>query len=305
MPHPAPHGPRSILDRIGAIGAWSFDLDQLSVAEAQSFARQVEELGFGSLWLAEGAASREALTHASVLLQGTERLAVGTGIASIWARDAVATASARRTLGDAYPDRFLLGLGVSHVGAVARRGHDYAARPLTAMREYLTAMDDAVLKSPEPVRPAPRLLAALRPRMLALAAELTDGAHSYFVPVEHTRRAREILGPDPLLVTELAVVLATDPAIARSVARRHTEHYLARDNYRSNLVWLGLPEDELTGGGSDRVVDDLVAWGDPADVVERIDEHRQAGADHVVVQVLQVVDRAPLADFADLAALLF
>src|SRR5882757_979174 len=202
-----PSTARSILDRAGPVGVWSFDLDQLPVAEAASFARDVERLGFGSLWIAEGVASREALTHAATLLHATERLVVGTGIASIWARDAISMASARRTLADAHPDRFVLGLGVSHVGAVTRRGHEYAARPVATMREYLTAMDDAILKSPEPTRPAPRLLAALRPRMLALAGERADGAHTYFVPVEHTRRARELLGADPLVVVEQAVAL--------------------------------------------------------------------------------------------------
>jgi len=297
-----PSTARSILDRAGPVGVWSFDLDQLPVAEAASFARDVERLGFGSLWIAEGVASREALTHAATLLHATERLVVGTGIASIWARDAISMASARRTLADAHPDRFVLGLGVSHVGAVTRRGHEYAARPVATMREYLTAMDDAILKSPEPTRPAPRLIAALRPRMLGLAGERADGAHTYFVPVEHSRRARELLGPDPLLVVEQAVALTSDPVLARRVARQHTEHYLARDNYRNNLTWLGFPDDELSAGGSDRVVDELVAWGDAADVAKRIEAHRQAGADHVVVQVLPVGDRPPLADLAHLAA---
>jgi alkanesulfonate monooxygenase SsuD/methylene tetrahydromethanopterin reductase-like flavin-dependent oxidoreductase (luciferase family) len=180
---------RSAAARLGRVGAWSFGLDGLPVAEAMRVARAVEDLGFGSLWIAEGTASREALSHAAVLLSTTSRLVVGTGIASIWARDPTAMAAGARTLADAFPGRFILGVGVSHAGAVGRRGHEYPARPLRTMREYLDAMDSAPLSSPAPDPPVTRVLAALRPRMLELAAERADGVHSYFVPVAHTRRA--------------------------------------------------------------------------------------------------------------------
>jgi probable F420-dependent oxidoreductase len=272
--------------RLGRVGAWSFGLDALPVAEAIEVARAVEDLGFGSLWLAEGAASREALSHAAVLLSATSRLVIGTGIASIWARDPVAMAAGSRTLADAFPGRFILGMGVSHAGAVGRRGHEYAKRPLTRMREYLDAMDAAKLASPVPDPPAARILAALRPRMLDLAALRTDGVHSYFVPVEHTRRARAAIGPHALLIPEQAAVLESDPETARAVARTHTSHYLARENYRENLLALGIPAAGLEHGGSDDVVDALIARGDEAAVRARVQEHLEAGADHVVLQPL-------------------
>jgi probable F420-dependent oxidoreductase len=285
---------RSTAARLGRVGAWSFGLDGLSVAEAVRVARAVEDLGFGSLWIAEGAASREALSHAAVLLGATSRLVVATGIASIWARDPAAMAAGARTLADAFPGRFVLGMGVSHAGAVGRRGHQFAAQPLTRMREYLDAMDAATLSSPIPNPPTTRVLAALRPRMLELAARRTQGVHSYFVPVEHTRRARAILGKDALLVPEQAVVLESDPTTARAIARTHTSHYLARENYRENLRSLGMPDAELDHDGSDGVVDALVAWGDDDAIRARVEEHLEAGADHVVLQPI-----APAASGSD------
>jgi probable F420-dependent oxidoreductase len=270
--------------RLGRVGAWSFGLDGLPVADAIEVARAVEDLGFGSLWIAEGTASREALSHAAILLSATSRLVVATGIASIWARDPAAMESGARTLADAYPGRFILGLGVSHAGAVARRGHEYATRPVAKMREYLDAMDAAQLSSPVPDPPPARVLAALRSRMLELAARRAEGVHSYFVPVEHTRRARSILGPDALLIPEQAVVLERDPAAARALARTHTAHYLARENYRENLRSLGIPAADLAGDGSDSLIDTLVAWGDDTAIRDRVREHLEAGADHVVLQ---------------------
>lgn len=270
--------------RLGRVGAWSFGLDGLPVAAAIEVARAVEDLGFGSLWIAEGTASREALSHAAILLSATSRLVVATGIASIWARDPAAMESGARALADAYPGRFILGLGVSHAGAVARRGHEYTARPVAKMREYLDAMDAAPLSSPVPDPPPARVLAALRSRMLELAARRAEGVHSYFVPVEHTRRARSVLGPDALLIPEQAVVLEQDPAAARALARMHTAHYLARENYRENLRSLGIPAADLAGDGSDSLIDALVAWGDDTAIQARVREHLDAGADHVVLQ---------------------
>jgi probable F420-dependent oxidoreductase len=277
---------RSAAARLGRVGAWSFGLDVLPIAEAVRVARAVEDLGFGSLWIAEGTASREALSHAAVLLGATSRIVVGTGIASIWARDPTAMAAGARTLADAFPGRFILGVGVSHAGAVGRRGHEYPARPLRTMREYLDAMDSAPLSSPAPDPPVTRVLAALRPRMLELAAQRADGVHSYFVPVAHTRRARAAIGPDALMIAEQAAVLDECPDTARAVARTHTSHYLARENYQENLRSLGIPREELHGTGSDDVVDALVAWGDQAAVRTRVQEHLKAGADHVVLQPL-------------------
>ena len=301
-----PSRARSAAARLGRVGAWSFGLDGLPVAEAVKVARAVEDLGFGSLWIAEGTASREALSHAAVLLCATSRLVVGTGIASIWARDPTAMAAGSRTLADAFPGRFILGMGVSHAGAVGRRGHEYSPRPLSRMREYLDAMDGAPLSSPVPDPPATRVLAALRTRMLELAAQRTDGVHSYFVPVAHTHRARAAIGPDALLVTEQAAVPERDPRTARAIARAHTSHYLARDNYRENLRSLGIPGAELEDGGSDGVIDALVAWGELGAIGARVQEHLDAGADHVVLQPLGAATSAKEAieQFILLAAVL-
>jgi probable F420-dependent oxidoreductase len=271
-------------DALGPVGAYSFALDRLPTAEAVEVARAIEKFGFGSLWIAEGAASREALSHASILLAGTSTLVVGTGIASIWARDPTAMASGWRTLSDAYPGRFVLGMGVSHTGAVGRRGHDYGSRPFSTMRGYLDEMDSANLLSPVPKAGQTRVLAALRPRMLQLAAERTDGAHTYFVPPDHTHRARSLIGAEPLLVVQQAVVLEEDPSAARQTARKHTSHYLGRENYRNNLCSLGIDEAEMEGGGSDRLVDAVIAWGSEERIGGRIEEQRAAGADHVVIQ---------------------
>jgi probable F420-dependent oxidoreductase len=268
------------------VGVWSFDLDALPLSRARDAVRCVAEAGYGSLFFAEGARSREALTHAAMLLDADPRLVIGTGIANIWARDPVAMASASRTLGEVSAGRFILGMGVSHAGALARRGHVADPKPLALVRDYLGAMDAADLLQPRFEPPVPRLLAALRPGMLALAAELASGAHTYFVPVEHTVRARDLLGPEPLLVVEQAAVVGASTAAACEIARRHTEHYLGRDNYRNNLHWLGFSDQDLSGSGSDAVVDALIACGGPDEIAERVSAHFAAGADQVLVQVL-------------------
>ncbi len=277
--------------RLGAVGAWLGGLAVARSDDARAAARDVEALGYGCLWSPEGMGTREAIANVGVLLAATERISVGTGIANIWARDAIAAASAARVLDDAYPGRFVLGLGVSHPVQVDPRGHTYA-RPVATMRAYLDAMDASPFESPDAsadeveLPPVPRLLAALRPRMLELAAERADGAHTYLVTPEHTARARAILGPDRVLVVEQSVVLDADPAAARARARAHLDWYLDVPNYRANLRWLGLADADLDAGGTDAVVDALVAWGDEAAICARIDEHRAAGADHVGLQPL-------------------
>jgi probable F420-dependent oxidoreductase len=286
------------------VGIWSFGLDALPLSQARDAVRCVSEAGYGSLFFAEGARSREALTHAAMLLAADARLVIGTGIANIWARDPVAMASASRTLGEAFAGRFVLGMGVSHAGALARRGHVADPKPLALVREYLAAMDAADLLQP-PVTPAvPRLLAALRPGMLGLAGELASGAHTYFVPVEHTVRARDALGPEPLLVVEQAAVVNASSAAAREIARHHTEHYLARDNYRNNLRWLGFSDQELSGSGSDAVVDALVVHGGTDEIAERVSAHFAAGADQVLIQFIGSEPGFPAHDVAALAPVL-
>jgi probable F420-dependent oxidoreductase len=274
---------------IGSIGIWAF-LDVLPAREAQAAAREIEDLGFGALWIPE-ALGREAFTHAAVLLAGTSRLVVATGIANVWARDAMAMAAAQRTLCEAYPDRFLLGMGVSHqplVGGI--RGHDYR-KPLSYMRAYLDAMDGAVFMAAQPAALPRRVLAALHPKMLDLARERSWGSHPYFVTPQHTARAREALGSDRLLAPEQAILLESDPEKARTIARQHMAIYLGLPNYRRNLLTLGFRDSDFDDGGTDRLVDAIVAWGDVEAIRERVRSHHAAGADHVCLQALTADSR--------------
>ena len=289
---------------VGRFGIWTSALDRQPATIVRQAVAKIERLGFGALWVGE-AARREVFANASLLLSATQQLVVASGIANIWARDAMAMAAGQRTLSEAWDSRFLLGLGVSHDRLVDPRGHRYE-RPLTAMRRYLDAMDRAPYLAPMPDPAAmTRVLGALGPRMLALAGEVTDGAHPYLVPVEHTEQARAILGSTKLLCPEVAVVVIPDPEAARRVARAHLATYLQLANYRGNLARLGFGDHDLTGGGSDRLVDALVAWGPAERVVRRVHEHLDAGADHVAIQVLTADPaRVPLEEWTDLAAAL-
>jgi probable F420-dependent oxidoreductase len=282
------------------------NLDRLDAAQLREYARAVEASPrFGALWYPETIAGKEAFALGTFLLAATERLVVATGIASVWARDAMAAANGSRAIAEWFPGRFVLGLGVSHAPSAATRGHAYD-RPYERMRVYLDQMDAARYVGPEPRLPPTRVLAALGPRMLRLAAERAAGAHPYFVPVEHTTLARQTLGPEPLLAVEQAVVLERDPATARAIARTHTRRYLALENYVSNLRRLGWAERDLTpDGGSDALVDAIVAHGDAREVARRVEEHLARGADHVCVQfVLPDASRAPIAEMGVLAGVL-
>jgi len=288
--------------RIGKVGVWTGQLDFSPAAEVRAAAAEVEQAGYGALWTGE-AVGREVFTAAQLLLSATSTLSVATGIANIWARDALAMAAGQCALGEAFPDRFLLGIGVSHQRLLEVRGEEYR-KPLAFMRDYLAAMDSAyeVYRAVPPDRRPPRLLAALGPKMLELAGAAADGAHTYFVPPEHTATAREILGPGKLLVPEQAVVLSPDPTVAREIARRHTGSYLRLANYTNNLRRFGFGDADFAGGGVDRLVDTIVAWGDVDAVVPRVRAHLDAGADHVCVQVL-IDDRRglPRKEWAELA----
>jgi probable F420-dependent oxidoreductase len=275
----------ALREALGRIGAWSFALEALPAAEEREAAAEIDALGYRAIWVPESVDSREAFAHAGWLLESTERAIVATGIANIWARDPTAMANGWRMLSDAYPGRFLLGIGVSHQGSVARRGAVYE-RPLSAMREYLDAMDHAPSTAPEP-EVAPRLvLAALGPRMLELGAERAHGVHPYFVPVEHTAFARQRLGPGPVLAVEQTVVLESDPSRARDIARAFALDYLQTENYARNLRRMGWTDADLRGQGSDALIDAVVAWGDADRVAVRVRQHLDAGADHVCVQVV-------------------
>jgi probable F420-dependent oxidoreductase len=285
----------ALREALGRVGAWSFALESLTAAEEREAAAQIESLGYGAIWVPEAVESREIFSHAGWLLASTERVVVASGIANIWARDPAATANGWRMLSDAYPGRFLLGIGVSHAGSVGRRGHEYK-RPYSAMRDYLDAMDDAGSTASEP-EPSPQMvLAALGPRMLGLAAERTLGAHPYFVPVEHTAFARQRLGPGPVLAVEQTVVLESDPDAARRIARRFAVDYLQTENYARNLRRMGWTDADISGQGSDAMIDAVVAWGDVDRVALRIRQHLDAGADHVCVQVVAEDDLDPCVD---------
>lgn len=276
--------PRLIAARIGRLGVWTFHLDLASAREAGTFARAIEDLGYRVLWIPESAVSKEIFAHAGLLLAATEHLIIATGIANIFARDPVAMRNAERALAEAYPGRFILGLGVSVEPAVKRRGGRYE-RPLASMRTYLESMDRARYAGPEPAAPTPRVLAALGPRMLALAGERTAGAHTYFVPVEHTPYARGIIGPTPLLAVEQAAYLGSDPGKAREVARAYMAGYLRFDSYANNLRRLGWSDEDLAGA-SDRLADAIVVHGDIGAIATRVRAHLDTGADHVGVQIL-------------------
>ena len=272
------------------IGVFSVPLEVIGRTEALEFVGELDELGYGCVWTGEGLGTRELFTNAAVVLGGTRRIAFGAGIANIWVRDPVTMVTAARTLMESYPGRFVLGLGVSHREQVDPRGHVYA-RPLQAMREYLDAMDAAPFVSPMPeetaaTAPVPRILAALRPPMLRLAAERADGAHPYMTVPAATAHARELLGADAFLAPEQAFVLTDDVSGARRIGRAYLAWYLGVENFRKSLLWQGFSEDDLDGGGSDRLVDAIVAWGDEAAVQARVKEHFDAGASHVCVQAV-------------------
>lgn len=286
--------------RLGKVGVWQGGYGPRAGAD-RAFAAEVEELGYAALWFGEAPGGKEAFTRAAVLLAATSTLTIGTGIASIWGRDPLNTGSAIRTVSEAFPGRFIAGLGVSHPPAVEAR-HERYERPLDRMRDYLAAMAAAAHESPPPPVEPTIVLAALRPRMLQLARDAADGAHPYFVTVEHVRRARELLGPDKLLAPELAVVLEADPIEARRLARLHTgSFYLSAPNYVLALRWLGWDDDDLAGAGSDALVDAVVAWGDDDAIVGRIRDYLDAGADHVCLQ--PVTEIRPLVDGPDLGAI--
>lgn len=269
---------------MGRVGVWSFALQTRTAAEGHAALAGYEALGVRATWIPESLGSKDVMAHAAILLAGSQRMVVATGIANIYARDPMATANGALALAEAYPGRFVLGLGVSHEPSVATRGATYG-RPVETMAAYLDAMAAATYAGPAPVRPAPVVLAALGPRMLELAAQRTDGAHSYFVPVEHTAMARERIGERAFLAVEQTAVIDADRARAREVARAFAARYLALANYANNLRRLGWSEADVSGGGSEALIDAVVAQGSVEAVVERVRAHLDAGADHVCVQL--------------------
>ncbi|HMT26398.1 MAG TPA: LLM class F420-dependent oxidoreductase [Microthrixaceae bacterium] len=286
---------------LSPIGIWTAALDLVSAHRAQEIVSELDEQGWGALWIPE-ILGRDALIFAGVLLAGSPTITVATGIANVWGRDPMAMRAGQLTLAETYPDRFILGLGVSHEPLIKGvRNHDYR-RPLDHMREYLDAMDAAPFMAPTPATPPPRVLAALGPRMLDLAAERADGVHTYLVTPDHTAIARAAVGSDAIVAVEQKVVLATDPTQARDLARTTLAMYLELPNYANSLHRLGFADTDLASGGSDRLVDALVAWGDIEAVAGRIQGHLDAGATHVCIQVLgDAQAEPPTPQWAELA----
>ena len=271
---------------MGRIGLWYGGIDSLPSPQAREAIQEAEALGYGSLWLAE-AVGRDPFAHAGILLSATERIVVATGIANVYARDPMTMVAGQKTLAEAFPGRFLLGMGVSHAHLVSNlRRHDYS-KPYSYMVEYLQRMDEALFMAVGPDDDGGRVLAALGPKMLALSATGANGAHPYFTTPDHTQTARQTIGDDALLAPEQMVVLETDADEARRIARAGMAVYLRAPNYLNNLRRLGFGEDDFADGGSDRLVDAIVAWGSEEQIAARVAEHHAAGADHVCVQVLQ------------------
>lgn len=265
---------------LGRFGIWTFDFEDQPASRMRDSIQELEGLGWPAFWIPERD-GREAMTHAGFLLSATERIRIVNGIAKIWSREPRWAQGAAVLLADAYPGRHLLGLGFGG----ARPG----VKPLEAMAGYLDELDATTSANPRPETPMRRLLAAYGPKMLRLAADRADGAHTYHVTVGHTAQAREVLGGKAFLGVEHAVLFETDPDRARAIAREHLHVYLTQRYNVAKFLRLGYTEADLDGGrGSDRLVDDLVFWGDLDTITRKLNEHLDAGADHVGIQVIGI-----------------
>jgi probable F420-dependent oxidoreductase len=284
---------------LDGIGLWSAALRYGDPGAAADAAAEVDELGYRALWLPD--VGGDLFEVCASLLVATRRSVIATGILNLWFHEAAETAERYHAFTDAHGDRFLVGIGVSHQVLVEGTHVGTYERPYSRMVAYLDALD----AQPRPLPVESRVLAALGPRMIRLAGDRAAGTHPYLGTPDLTRRTREALGPGPLIAPEQAVVLETDAARARDIARAHLAGYLGLPNYARSIVRTGFDEPELADGGSARLVDRLVAWGDEAAIAARVGEHRDAGANHVCLQVLGV-DRLtlPLTEWRRLAAAL-
>ncbi|MDD9937509.1 MAG: TIGR03620 family F420-dependent LLM class oxidoreductase [Myxococcales bacterium] len=272
----------AIASDLKPLGVW-FGIDGLPRARAVDFVQSLERWGYSALWTPE-AVGRDPFTLIAYLGARTEKLIFATGIANIYARDPMTMRASHKTLSELLPGRFILGLGASHEHLVSKlRGHTYE-KPVPAMRRFLEAFEGALYMGPPADQDAPVVLAALRKYMLRLAGQATAGAHPYLVPPEHTRHAREVLGEGPLLCVEQKIIAQTDPDRARALARKVLKMYIRLPNYQNNLRDYGFDDGDFADGGSDRLVDALVAWGDLDAIRARIQAHLDAGADHVCIQ---------------------
>jgi probable F420-dependent oxidoreductase len=266
--------------RLTGTGIWSPGLRYGDAGEVVEAAGELEELGYTAMWFPD--VGGDLFGAVERLLGATKTATVATGILNLWMHAAGETAAFHASMADRYGTRFLVGIGVSHQPLIDSKEPGRYRKPLSAMASYLDGLDAA-----DPPLPAgDRVLAALGPKMLQLARERAAGVHPYNVTPEHTRVAREAVGPGKLVATELAVALTTDAGKGRSLGRNHVGRYLGLPNYTNNLRRLGFGDEDFAGGGSDRLVDALVAWGDEETIAGRIREHRDAGADHVCIQVL-------------------
>jgi len=290
-------------NKLGRVGIWSAEMhfgDQSAAADA---AAEIEELGFGALWF-PGAFGGPVFDMGANLLGATNSIPVAIGILNMWKHSAQEVAAGRERLEEKFPGRFLLGLGVSHPEFVNSSEEVLYDKPFSALVRYLDELSEA----DPPIPNDAIVLAALKSRIRALSLERAAGAHTYFVPAEHTAITRESFGPEPLLAPEHAVVLETDPARAREIARKYMATYLGLPNYQTTLRDLGFSEEDVTGAGSDRLIDELVAWGDGATIRRKIGKHYDAGADHVCVHVLHESWGppfvAPMREYRELAEVL-
>src|ERR1700733_7124329 len=276
-------------------GIWSSQLRYGEAGAIGEAAAELEALGFRALWIPD--TGGEVFDAVERLLSSTTTITVATGILNLWMHSPEETAAAHDRLTRDHGDRFLVGIGVSHARLVDAAEPGRYRKPLSAMASFLDGLDAA----PVPLAAPDRILAALGPKMLELARTRSAGAHPYNVTPEHTAIARAAPGPAAQLLPEQMVVLATDAAEARGIARDPLQHYFKMPNYTNNLRRLGFGEEDFAGAGSDRVIDALVAWGTPETIAGRVRAHRDAGADHVCVQVLGDPRRFPLAEWRELA----
>ena len=282
-------------------GVWFFT-DRVTAPAAAETAKRIEGLGYSALWIPE-TLGRNPFAHAAWLLAHTERLVVATGIANIYHREPGVTVQGQKTLAEQSDNRFLLGLGVSHKPLVeGLRGLTYG-KPVATMRDYLAKMAASPYSAIEPSERPPVVIAALGPKMLELSRDETDGAHPYFSSPDHTRMARDILGPDKWLCVEQKVVMETDPAKARSLARATAKTYQALPNYQNNWLRMGLTRADIEGEGSDAFIDATFAWGDADAIRARIAEHYDAGASHVCIQPVNREGNFGAVDWETLEAL--
>jgi probable F420-dependent oxidoreductase len=262
-------------------GVWSSALRNGDAHEIAAAAGELESLGYSAMWIPD--IGGDVFGAVENLLAATTTATIATGILNLWMHTAEETAANHAAMTARHGDRFLVGIGVSHALLIDSKIEAGAYRtPLAHTRAFLDALDAA----PVPLAVEDRALAALGPKMLELAATRTAGVHPYLVTPEHTHVARQAVGPDALVATEQGVVLETDPERARSIARTNLVNYFMLSNYTNNWKRLGFTDDEIANGGSDRLIDSLVVWGDETAIAARIKEHRDAGASHVCIQVL-------------------